>query len=172
MKYPRRNHWAQVFAKHQGLLTGFFRRRVRHSWDAQDLTQEVYLRLLRADERELIRNPEGYLRTVAGNLLREYAVLHKRALKSQELPELEADPAFIDEQMPEAELDRERHEAQLAAALDHLPPRWRAVLLMQHQHGLSYQDIARELGVSTHMVKKYVVKALASCRKELRESAS
>jgi RNA polymerase sigma factor (sigma-70 family) len=171
VKHLPRSHWAQVFAKHQGLLTGFFRRRVRHSWDAQDLTQEVYLRLLRADERELIRNPEGYLRTVAGNLLREYAVLHKRALRSQELPELEADPAFI-EQAPEVELDRERHEAQLAAALDRLPPRWRAVLLMQHQHGLSYQDIARELGVSTHMVKKYVVKALASCRKELRERTS
>lgn len=171
MKPDRRSSWAAVFAKHQDRLAGFFRRRVRHSWDAQDLTQEVYLRLLRADERELIRNPEGYLRTVAGNLLREHAVLRRRALQSQDPLESESEPALIDDQAPEEQIDRELREEQLAAILDRLPPRWRAVLLMQHRHGLSYQDIALELGVSTHMVKKYVVKALASCRTELRKNS-
>jgi RNA polymerase sigma factor (sigma-70 family) len=171
VKDERRNSWAAVFAKHQSRLTGFFRRRVRNTWDAQDLTQEVYLRLLRADEREVIRNPEGYLRTVAGNLLREHAVLRRRAPQSLDPLEFDADlsPELIDAHVPEDDIDRERREAQLAAVLDELPPKCRAVLVMQHRDGLSYQDIAKELGVSTNMVKKHVVKGLAQCRSSLRE---
>jgi RNA polymerase sigma-70 factor (ECF subfamily) len=41
------------------------------------------------------------------------------------------------------------------------------VLLMQHRDGMSYEEMAVQLGVSTHMVKKYVVKALALCRRDL-----
>src|SRR5687767_659277 len=101
----RRSNWATIFAKHQTLLTRFFRRRVSHTWDAQDLTQEVYLRLLRADERELIRNPEGYLRTVANNLLREYAVLRKGVSVPYDALEAEATPTLVDELVLEEHVD-------------------------------------------------------------------
>jgi DNA-directed RNA polymerase specialized sigma24 family protein len=46
-------------------LRRFFSLRVRQIHDIPDLAQEVYLRLLRVDRHELIRNPENYLFTVA-----------------------------------------------------------------------------------------------------------
>lgn len=168
---PRRQLWAQLFARRQGWLQGYFRRRLAQPADAQDLAQEVYLRLLRIDRGEAaaIADPEAYLFTVAANLVKEQAVLQRRrALQvdfAQVYPALEAP----EEEGAEEALDRELREQRLAAALQRLPPRHRAVMLMQYREGLSYADIAQRLGVSTHMVKKYVVKALALCRQELAE---
>ena len=155
-----------MFATHQTALTGFFRRRVAHPWDAQDLAQEVYVRLLRTDggEGSGIANPEAYLFTVASNLVKEHAVLQKRR-------GLGVDIAQVLSEAPqgsaENEAERDFRRQRVAAMLDRLPPRCKAVMLMQYRDGMSYEEIAVQLGVSTHMVKKYVVKALALCRRGL-----
>jgi RNA polymerase sigma-70 factor (ECF subfamily) len=38
---------------------------------------------------------------------------------------------------------------------------------MQYWQGLSYEEIALRLGVSTHMVKKYLSKAMVHCRRRM-----
>jgi RNA polymerase sigma factor (sigma-70 family) len=165
LKDDKRAFWARMFTKHQSALTGFFRRRVAHPWDAQDLAQEVYLRLLRVDSRDgsAIDNPEAYLYTVAANLVKEHGVLQKRVPQSLDIasvfPELEAPGGSAQD-----EVERDARYAWLRDTLDRLPPRCRAVMVMQYRDNMSYEQIAAELGVSTHMVKKTVVKALALCR--------
>ena len=164
----RRQLWTQVFAHREGWLLGYFRKRLAQPADARDLVQEVYLRLLHTDRGEAatIADPEAYLFTVAANLVKEQAVLQRgRAMHvdvAQVYPELEAP-----EENAEERLERAHRERRLAQALDRLPPRHRAVMLMQYRERMSYAQIAQRLGVSTHMVKKYVVKALALCRRDL-----
>lgn len=168
MKPDKRTFWARMFTAHQAALNGFFRRRLANPWDAQDLAQEVYVRLLRVDggEESSIANPEAYLFTVASNLVKEHAVLQKRRGQvvdmAQVLLELEAPQGSAED-----EAEREFRRRRLAEVLDRLPPRCKAVMLMQHRDGMSYEEMAVQLGVSTHMVKKYVVKALALCRRDL-----
>src|SRR5882757_7435666 len=73
--------WTQLFTEHHVSLSGYFRRRIADRGDAEDLAQEVYLRLLRTDAGEYreIQNPEAYLYTVAVNLAREHAAARSRA---------------------------------------------------------------------------------------------
>ncbi len=173
MKDDKRAFWERLFARHQSALQGFFRRRVTHPWDAQDLAQEVYLRLLRVDSREggeAISNPEAYLYTVAANLVKEHGMLQKRAGTRVELDaiaELEAPDASSVEL-----LEQEARRRQVVQLLERLPPRCKAVMIMQYRDNLSYEQMAARLGVSTHMVKKYVVKSLALCRTWVREDAA
>ena len=169
MKEDKRAFWAGMFDRHQSALHGFFRRRGAEAFDAQDLVQEIYLRLLRVDGRdgEAIENPEAYLYTVASNLVKEHGMLQKRAARHVDIgsltTELEAPDAAAEEL-----LDREARRRRLQAVLDSLPPRCRAVMVMQYRDEMSYREMASVLGVSTHMVKKHVVKALALCRRALR----
>ena len=65
----------RLFAEHRGTLVWFFHRRIRSKADAQDLAQEVYLRMLRVSDQQAIRDPVLYLYTVANNLVKECAVL-------------------------------------------------------------------------------------------------
>ena len=53
-------------------LTRFVERRVRIRADAQDLAQEVYLRLLRTSQIDLIAEPQAYLYRMASNVAAEW----------------------------------------------------------------------------------------------------
>lgn len=168
MKAEKRTFWERLFASNHLALHGFLRRRVGHAWDVQDLAQETYMRMLRIDDKraESIADPRAYLFTVASNLVKEHAMLQKRRTRdvdiAQVLPDLES-PQGSAEDATERELRRQR----VSESLDRLPPRCKAVLLMQHRDGMSYDEIAKHFGVSSHMVKKYVVRALMLCRNDL-----
>lgn len=164
MSGESQNALLRLFAEQRSRLEGFFLRRVAHAWDAQDLRQELYLRLWHAagQREETIRNPEAYLYTVASNLVREHSQARARVLGGDALEsviERLATPCQAAD-----DVDRQRRRERLAQLLERLTPRAHAVLVMRYRDEMDYQQIGQALGISTHMVKKQVVKALAVCR--------
>ena len=75
MPEAKKSFVERLFAQHRGALQAFFYRRIKAKHDAADLVQEVYLRILRVKDADAIRNPEGYLYTVASNLVYEHSIL-------------------------------------------------------------------------------------------------
>jgi len=110
-----------------------------------------------------IRNPEAYLFTVAGNLVKEHAQMRRRAPVSTEgLPEvLErlATPCQAGN-----DLDQDLRRQRLADLMGRLSPKCRAVMVMHYRDEMPYKDIGEALSISPNMVKKYIVKGLALCR--------
>jgi RNA polymerase sigma-70 factor (ECF subfamily) len=74
----RRQLILELWNDRRAAVRGFFRRRPSSRQDAGDLTQEVYLRVLRAADERDIQDPEACLFTVARNLLVEHAVAERR----------------------------------------------------------------------------------------------
>lgn len=161
--------WARLLVDKGPKLASYFLRRVSHRWDAQDLVQEVYVRLLRAQPGgdDPVRDPEAYLFTVAANLVKEHAQLRHRAPMStdgmEEVIERLATPCEAG-----ADLDRDLRRKRLSALIGRLSPKCRAVLVMHYRDELSYKQIAGELAISVNMVKKYIVKGLAACRQGMQ----
>ena len=54
MADPKPSLVVRLFAEQRGALLTFFRRRIRSKADAQDLAQEVYLRMLRVSDQAAI----------------------------------------------------------------------------------------------------------------------
>jgi RNA polymerase sigma factor (sigma-70 family) len=157
----------RLFAEHGGSLQAFLVRRVRRAPIAAELAQEVYVRMLRVPDMGSVRNPEAYLYTVASNLAKE----HVRDERGAEAA-LDVDDPLIQAQLAAlpvfgADLDDARRVERLREVLDQLPLKCRAAVVLQYWHGLSYQEIAERLGVSTHMVKKYLTQGLAHCRRSM-----
>jgi RNA polymerase sigma factor (sigma-70 family) len=157
----------RLFAQQGGSLHAFLYRRVRVRSDVAELAQEVYLRMLRIPDVEAIRNPESYLYTVAGNLAKEHARHQQKdgdilniddPLVQQQLAEL---PAFA------GQLDTQTRIKRLREVLHQLPPKCHAAVVLKYWHGLSYEQIAGRLGISTNMVKKYLSQALVHCRRRM-----
>lgn len=161
----------RMFAEQRPVLRGFFVRRGAHD-EAEDLVQETYLRLLRAHrtQGEAIANPEAYLYTVALNLAREQAARRKQAPLPLDELEHVATLLAAGEAVEDA-AERAQRQRRLQELLATLPEHTRAVLVMQYRDGLSYKQIAARLGVSTHMVKKHVVRGLSACRRALAGNA-
>jgi RNA polymerase sigma-70 factor (ECF subfamily) len=162
----------RLFAEQYTALLAFLQRRLKGgSAHAPDLAQEVYLRMLRLNDVEAIRNPEAYLFTVASNIAKEQAVMARRDRSSVGLEQALDEPQLQELPALEHELDADMRLTHLREALAQLPPKCRAAVLLQYRHGLSQQEVAERLGISTHMVKKYVAQALVHCRRRLSRFA-
>jgi hypothetical protein len=75
---------AAIAAQYGRRLRRFLSVRLRNVQDVPELAQEVFLRLLRVERHEAIRNPEAYLFTVASHVIHQYALRRT------------ASPAFVD----------------------------------------------------------------------------
>ena len=157
----------QLISQREADLRAFFRKRTRADQDITDLTQEVYLRLLRVKNAELIENPEAYLFTVAGNLLKEQALVQQRFSQQVDAEHPAVQIELAELPRAEAELDLRQRSARLQEVLKQLPIKCQAVVAMYYQQEQSYQQIAAQLDISTNMVKKYLAQALVHCRKRM-----
>ncbi len=159
----------QLFASHARRVRSFFRRRVRDGSEVPDLTQEVFLRLLRVQDLKSISDPHGYLFTVAANLIKERAYIGNARRRESRLPidEILDTPELAIESAAEDEIDTGTLISQLRTALRELPPRDREVLAMVYEEKLSYREIARRWGVSKTAVEKAVANATVRCRKQM-----
>jgi RNA polymerase sigma factor (sigma-70 family) len=150
---------ASVHSQFQGHLRRFLVRRLRSEQDAADLAQEVYLRLLSLKDSEQVREPLAYVYITASRLVGRFmsqAAQNPVAFDSEALAEMADDPgAESHDQLAERLSDAR----QLRRLLDMLPPIHRAVLILRKRDDLSYPEIARELGISVHTVKKYLYEA-------------
>jgi len=169
MPTPPKDLVERLFRAQGRRLRSYFTRRIRNPADAGDLVQEVYLRMLRVQDADLIRNPELYLFTVAANLLREQAVLQRRLASAVDIDE-EAIQAQLGE-LPTSEddVDLETRKARLRVVLRQLPDKCRATVALRFRFGLTYKEVGEELDISPDMVKKYLKQALLHCRRRMAE---
>ncbi len=164
----RRNDYvAESYTAYHRQLRVFFLRTVSES-EAEDLLQELYIRLIRQVDRAPPTNCKGFLFSAAANLLRDR--WRRRAVRRlDQMDSLEGlggdfkdggehDPSLWSEQIEQLErLDR---------ALARVSDKAASAFLCHRVEGCSYADIAGRMGVSVSMVEKYISSALA----ELRES--
>jgi RNA polymerase sigma-70 factor (ECF subfamily) len=166
---PKPSLVERLFADHGGALRTFFLRRVRAKADAADLAQEVYVRMLRVRDPDAIRNPVHYLYTVANNLVKEHAVLERRQASRIDIDEAPAQEHLEILPAIDGDLDAAQRVVRLGAVLQQLRPKCRAAMELRFAHDLSYRDIARHLGVSPQMAKKYVAQGLSHCRRRMAQ---
>jgi RNA polymerase sigma-70 factor (ECF subfamily) len=143
-----------LYRRHGGWLVAFLRRRFGRE-TAEDLAQEVFVRTVGA--RTQIRNPRAFLARVAVT-----AALDQKRRRAAR-PTLVAESA----RSPGAEADQ-AEALLLKQVILSLPPRLQLVFLLSRFGGLTYEEIARRLGISPKTVEKRMSKALAICAARLR----
>jgi RNA polymerase sigma-70 factor (ECF subfamily) len=159
---------ADLATRHGQRLRQYLAGRVRNRSDVPDLSQEIYLRLLRVERPAEIRSPEAYLFTIAVNLVHEHTVRQAAAPSAIDLTEL-ADEVASDDADPSTQAATHQRFEALERAVRRLSPRMRTTLLLHRRDGFSLEEIGARLGISRNVAKKYLAKALLYCRKNLRK---
>ena len=130
---------------------------LRYTLDAQaaeDIVQECFMALLTHNAEK----PVPYL----------YASIRNRSLMWLRDRKPMAD---IPEDLPiEEARERSFEDARLWQAVEALPEKRRQCLVMAKRDGMSYADIAKELGVSVNTVRNNISKALESLRKTSKDN--
>jgi RNA polymerase sigma factor (sigma-70 family) len=148
-------------------LIAFFARRVGSITEAEDLAQEVYLRLARSSEQDL-RDSSAYVFQVAANLLRDRG--RRQAVRGRYALSVSAEPSReIDQLDPYRVAVGREALSTLARALDDLPDRTRQIFLLYRYEQVSRQTIAESFGISVSAVEKHVYRAMAVLTERLRD---
>lgn len=153
---------AALFERHQRRLYAFFLRLVGDRGAAEDLVQEVFVRMLKY--RHTYRSEAEFTPWMFG-VARNAAVDHYRGrphLEIQEHPDAPEPAAPLVH--PVERLERREQSARLQAALGRLPQEKRELLLLARFGEMKYEAIGELLGITVGAVKVRVHRAL----KELR----
>lgn len=157
-----KDQWlTELFARSRRELLRFLASRLPNTHDAEDLAQEVYLRLLRVRDVGLIRDPRSFALRVASNVAHEHRMLSRnRMAHSAEWLDAQASeaPGPFDTAWQAQEMQ------QLSKILQTLSPTCRAIVLMHRRDRMTYDEIAAFCGLSVGMVKKHLSHGLAVCR--------
>jgi len=161
-----------LYQRHRGAVFRYLRRQAGNTAVAEELFQDVWLKLIDArGTYEPRAKFTTWLYTIAHNRLMD----HFRAAARGALVSYTDDPddgVPADTPSPEAWLDRKQSAARLLAALDALPAAQREAFLLQQEGELSLEEIAVATGVNRETAKSRLRYALAKLRAHLREAES
>lgn len=144
-------------------LRSFFRKRAYNEQEADDLVQEVFVRLAAREPAASMDHAEAYIFQMAANLLRDRARRHAtRTAASRDL--IAGDANSFEEISPERVLLGKQRLALLERVLGELPERTRVVFLLHRFEELKYAEIARRLEISVSSVEKHMMEAMRRIR--------
>ncbi|HVH09030.1 MAG TPA: RNA polymerase sigma-70 factor, partial [Gemmatimonadales bacterium] len=157
--------WETAFARHYVELCEYVVRFVGSAEAAQDLVQDLFLRLWASrGPRDTTRLTRPYLYTAARNRALKY-LRHRRVVTTW-VARVASEDAPVSDSPEDLCLEGELHAA-VERAIGALPPRCRTIFVLRRREQLSYREIAAQLGVSLGTVKSQMWRATLRLRTRL-----
>jgi len=145
-------------------LVRFFRLRLRSSEAAEDLVQDIFVRISNFDDSQ-ITNPVAYLYRLGWNMMLDKLRQQRRAtVRDGDWSDVQhtkiAHEAVSDAPSADDAVAARQRLQQIIEALKALPPQTQRVFRMHKFDGQSHGEVAAALGISRSAVEKHVSTAL------------
>lgn len=149
-----------LYRQHHQWLQRWLLRKVPCSADADDLTQDVFIRTINSTDVGTISEPRAFLTVLAKRVLANFWRRH------------ELEQAYLDalSEMPESWAPSAEELAsikqaifQIDAFLSELPVKVKHAFLLSKLEGLTHLEIAGEMGISVATVERYIKQAFMHC---------
>ena len=158
-----------IVAAHHGEIHRYLARVTARSSDADDLSQETFLRAFRAHRTlPADANVRAWLFAIATNLYRNHVrgeIRRRRALAAAS-----ADGAGAGSSWPEGEAVLKETGAKLDRLIGELPFKQRLAFTMRKIHELEYDAIGENLQCSAESARAHVFQALRKIRRGLDDA--
>jgi RNA polymerase sigma factor (sigma-70 family) len=162
--------WDEVVREHSARVYRLAYRLTGNQHDAEDLTQEVFVRVFRSLSNYTPGTFEGWLHRITTNLFLDMARRRQR-IRFEGLADDAAGRLVGREPTPAQVYDDRNFDADIQSALDALAPEYRAAVVLCDIEGLSYEEIAATLGVKLGTVRSRIHRGRAQLREALNHRA-
>jgi RNA polymerase sigma-70 factor, ECF subfamily len=166
----------QIIRRHGGNLLGYLLKMTASRAEAEDLFQEAFIRVYRKARSYDSRRPfKPWLYSIATRLAIDFLRARGRRLESSLEAETASRPALqatlaASGPDPAQEAESQDRCKQVRDALEHLPERQRATVVLAYYQGLSYPEVARAMGCTVGTVKTQMSRAVRSLAELLPEA--
>ena len=161
--------WDEVVRTHSARVYRLAYRLTGNPHDAEDLTQEVFVRVFRSLANYTPGTFEGWLHRITTNLFLDQ-VRRKARIRFDALPD-DAERLPSSDRGPAQVYDETHFDHDVQAALDALPPDFRAAVVLCDLEGLSYEEIAATLGVKIGTIRSRIHRGRSQLRAALAHRA-
>lgn len=161
--------WAELVGEHADSVYRLAFRLSGNPHDAEDLTQETFMRVFRSLKSYQAGTFEGWLHRITTNLFLDM-VRHRQKIRMEALPEdYERVPG--NEVTPEQAYNIANLDPELQSALDKLSPEFRVAVVLCDVVGMTYDEIADTLGVKMGTVRSRIHRGRSQLRASLEAAA-
>jgi RNA polymerase sigma factor (sigma-70 family) len=146
--------WDEIVREHGDRVYRLAYRLSGNAHDAEDITQETFIRVFRSLDGFQPGSFEGWLHRITTNVFLDL-VRRRQRIRMEALPE-ETDRIAGREPSPEQAFHDAHLDPDLQAALDDLLPEFRAAVVLCDVEGLTYEEIGATLGVKLGTVRSRI----------------
>lgn len=161
--------WSDLVAEHADSVYRLAFRLSGNQHDAEDLTQETFMRVFRSLDRYQAGTFEGWLHRITTNLFLDLA-RHRSKIRMEALPE-DYDRVAGTDMTPEQAYSVANLDPALQQALDELSPDFRVAVVLCDVVGMSYDEIAETLGVKMGTVRSRIHRGRSQLKTALESAA-
>lgn len=149
--------FAELYRRFRTLVHGYCLARLMDPHAAEDVTQEVFVRIGRSGSDEEVRSAKAWVFSVARSAIVDHVRRQRRRPESVAVDD-DFDVAARDSDAATGMLRREDARA-VFLALARLRPRYRSALVLREMHGLSSVEIGEAMGLKPGAVDTLVCRA-------------
>lgn len=155
----------EAYMEKRGELRRFLVARFRDDTLADDILQEIFLKLERTNFDKPVENMGAFLYRVANNLALDHRKMNIRQQTREknwgEATSHQVSGEPVDESVDvAASIDARKKVRRIMSLLEELPPQCRRVFTAHKFEGLSHSQVAERLEISRSTVEKHMSKAL------------
>jgi RNA polymerase sigma-70 factor (ECF subfamily) len=162
--------WDEVVRQHADRVYRLAYRLSGNKADAEDLTQETFVRVFRSLADYTPGTFEGWLHRITTNLFLDL-VRRRQRIRFDALPEDAGDRLASSESGPEQAYDEMHLDPEIQQALDALPADFRVAVVLCDLEQLSYEEIAATLGIKVGTVRSRIHRGRVLLREALAHRA-
>ncbi|WP_280725582.1 RNA polymerase sigma factor SigE [Kitasatospora sp. MAA4] len=162
--------WEEIVEAHSARVYRLAYRLTGNQHDAEDLTQEVFVRVFRSLSTYTPGTFEGWLHRITTNLFLDM-VRRRQRIRFDSLADDAAERLPSREPNPAQAFSDTHFDADVQQALDTLAPEFRAAVVLCDIEGLSYEEIAATLGVKLGTVRSRIHRGRSHLRAALKHRA-
>ncbi len=162
--------WDEIVRTHSARVYRLAYRLTGNPHDAEDLTQDVFVRVFRSLHSYTPGTFEGWLHRITTNLFLDGA-RRKQKIRFDGFADDAHDRLPGREQAPERRYDDQHFDDDVSVALASLPPEFRVAVVLCDIEGYSYEEIAATLGIKLGTVRSRIHRGRTLLRKALAHRA-
>lgn len=162
--------WEEVVREHSGRVYRLAFRLTGNRPDAEDLTQEVFVRVFKSLAKYTPGTFEGWLHRITTNLFLDQA-RRKQRIRFDGLSDEATERLSSTEPSPERSFEMAHFDYDVQRALGELPPDFRVAVVLCDVEGMSYKQVADTVGVKVGTVRSRIHRGRALLRAALAHRA-
>ncbi len=159
-----KEYFSEIITRHKNLVYSVVLRMVNNQEDANDLAQEVFIKVYKNLDKYF---PDFKFSTWIVKITTNHVIDYRRKKKYETVSMEEVEYKLISQSSPEQDCLEKEERLVLNQLLNNLPDIYKVPIVLYHQQGLSYQEIAEAINEPLSKVKNRIFRGRKILKEEL-----